>query len=245
MKKFLVVAALVGLGILVGTGNALAVNYPALPPAGYPVAGESLLQDSGFNNYVDWIVHYVEDEEDDYADILSSEIGPEVIGNYLYLFQLEHPTEYGSDIAVDEFFLTNIPTGTILSHGWFDDLDLDDLEDGVGHNKDTFSVLTGEHEEEGELEDVYWSGIVGSSLGWQFENLGEDDHGVARGNESTTMWFISSMYPTYVTGRSRYTFDENEPTYGPIPGPAPEPTSMALMGIGLLGAFGAKLRRKK
>lgn len=240
MKRFLVVLALVGIGVLIASGSAMAVSYPALPPAAYPVIGESLLED-GFDTYIDWVVHYIPASKSPatYTPLetkLTTEIGSIVLDNYTYLYQLEHPSATGSVVPIDEFFIPNTPTGTVLAHGWGDGEDLDD-----------YHTIAGEFEPGGTtLEDVYNSQLNAlNTMIWDFESFAAADDGVPLDTETEVMWLVSSMRPQYVDGRSEFSGNPSDPTIGQVPGPAPEPASATLLGIGLLGALGARFRKRR
>lgn len=224
MRKYILLLASVT--ILLFATSAKALIEPSLPPPTYPVAGEAELTYNEYKLYVDWIVDAIED-------------------GYLYLYQVENAL--GIDV-VDEFYIQPIIAGPILEYGWAEDLlgytiDLDsELLDELGYNHhvDYFSNLLGENEPTDEdIESVEGAqlafGIGGWKLEWSF-NMG---NGIPPGDESDALYLFASVPPQYYPGHANdtVTFD------GKVPAPTPEPTSLLLFGMGVLGLFG--LRKKK
>jgi hypothetical protein len=239
MKKILFVVALIGLAILAGSGSAMATLYPSLPSASYPVAGESLLTGGGFNVYIDWVIYHPAASTDLPSGELRNAFGSSALGKYLYLYQLENPA---NNAPTDKFYLANINPGDINSFGYFTTTyDLDSVHN-LGAN-DSF--------EPGGNQHVYSANISAGNLIWNFEGpnaTGGTDDGVSQNQETKLMWFISGSQPIYITGTANYSSASagNQYASGAVPGPAvPEPMSLSLLGMGLLGAMGAGFRRKK
>ena len=236
MKK---VISMLALGvILLFASNASASIAPALPPASYPVAGEAALVNGSDTIYVDWIV----DRRDDI---------------YIYLYQVENTLSDTSEV-IDEFFIQPCP-GLVLDYGWAGDdwtgdseVDLDSLSGHDDYNYDhdasqtgtpDFSHLSGENEPgTGEtIEEVdstqYHPGA--SKMEWSFD-IGDYDDGIYTGNESDVLWLTSYAAPRYYPAQANNGFNYN----GHVPAPMPEPSSMLLLGMGLFGFAGRKIRKR-
>jgi hypothetical protein len=64
---------------------------------------------------------------------------------------------------------------------------------------------------------------------------------VDTGETTDWLYYTSPTHPGMVTGGL---INGGKTAHEPIPGPAPEPATMAMLGLGLLGFAGAKLRKR-
>jgi hypothetical protein len=222
---------------LLGALCAGRVQAGPIPPSPSPVpsAGESLLTSSfiaGNAVNIDWEV----------IPVSGTAFGQ---GTYAYLYQIENTSTSGVDI-----FSVSLPSAvsfnSIVAIGSLANDSLDTLTAfHPAHNASTFPILATEFEPAAtqNLTNVNANLNAGDDTAtWSFNPL-------AQGFQSTTLYFLSTQPPVYGLA----TLQDHIPpspwtSLGPnaqqVPVPVPEPTSVVLLGLGVLGLVGVRRLQK-
>ncbi len=230
MKKIFVITMVIG--ILCSSGIAMASSIE--PGLGIlPVAGEAefnpIIPIPG-QAYVDWIVFNPGAYNGTaFDDLVTNITGSDSLSQYLYVYQIEargNPAMTDvEDLTI--YFSTSMATGA----GFLGGTDLD-----TWHNNGNFGNLATEGEDVGApIRNVTFGPTMHTTnITWDFDGTLDSSE------ESTVLWLTSSYKPGYtLTGISDTTM-----TSGRVPAPTPEPASMALLSIGLLGIAGKAVRKK-
>jgi hypothetical protein len=235
MKKLIMLATLVGALLMSSLAYAVSIEPPL---SVLPVAGEAEFNAFIFPGnppgqaYVDWIVF----NPGSYAStafesLISGITGSNALSQYLYLYQIEArgipPVSDIEDLTI--YFDTSLATS---AGSYATDLD-------AWHNSSYFANLAGEGEDAG-------ASIIPVSFGplWSPTNITWDfDGNLDTGNEGGIAWMLSEHMPSYIFAG----ISDTSLTGGYVPGPStvPEPTSMLLIGLGLLGLAGKSIKRFK
>ncbi|GEM_PF-6684058 len=77
---------------------------------------------------------------------------------------------------------------------------------------------------------------TGSSIKFYFD----DPDWVFPGEQSEWLYFTSPVTPQWVSGSLQNSIND----YDPVPGPAPEPASVAMLGLGLIGMAVRTIKKK-
>ena len=232
MKKIIVFVVMV-IGILATSGIAMAVSIE--PGLGIlPVAGEAehnALFPPGATDqaYVDWIVFNPAAYDGSAFDsLITGIIGSDSLTEYLYVYQIE--ARGSPDIDDVENLTLYFSTGLASGAGSYA-ADLD-----TWHNSGNFGNLATEGEDAGASLVALQAGPAfhATNVTWDYDGL------LDTGEESHVAWLTSPNKPGYFPSLVSNTAG----TGGRIPAPTPEPASMVLMGIGLLGIAGKVIRKK-
>lgn len=142
------------------------------------------------------------------------------ISDYGYYYQV-HNSGTGEDKAITQFGVDNPNKLTITGIGYLTTPDLDGLTGSVAPSASYY--------------DADNSGV------WTFIP-GTGSTSIPLGADSYLLYFTSPYAPTMVNGGVQA---GSYNTQGLVPGPAPEPASMSLLGMGLLGLAGSVLRKRR
>jgi hypothetical protein len=207
-----------------------------LPPlsAVAPVAGETDIigLNGGLVGRVDWLVLPPGDYTGTvFAPLVADIFGygpddPRISPLYIYAYQIEPAI---NDI---ENWTVNVKGPYLGSGTSFLDLDV------VGHSSAIFPNLAAENELVGAPLETMKSGPVNKP-----DNVTYDFEGtLGIGQESEVLWLLSAMPPTY--GIGALSDGLPAPGTGLVPVPSPEPTTLALLLMGIVGVNVVRRRRK-
>lgn len=231
MKKLIVLAMV--MGILSISSVAMAVSIE--PGLGIlPVAGEAehnafFPPSSTEHAYVDWIVFNPGAYDGSaFDDLITGIIGSDSLTEYLYVYQIEARGTPAIDNVenLTIYFSTGLASG---AGSYAADLD-------SWHNSTNFANLATEGETAGAslVALQFGPAFAPSNLTWDYDGL------LDTGEESHVAWITSPHRPGYFPSAVNNTAQ----TGGRVPAPTPEPASMVLMGIGLLGIAGKVISKK-
>ena len=215
-------------------------SLPTLNPFSGPVAGETDLIQPGTGKivHVDWIVVAAADMPDltgltlEFAPGSGGQAGFN-ISEYFYFYQMES----ASDDIVTTLHL-DVEPSYINSVGYMAGVDLDTSP--FVHDVTAYANLAGESESmTGSVVDpdlsIFVQGGASPHVEWFYTSGIE----LAPGNESSVLFLTSDYGPRYnmasIMGGS-VSYDGYLPT-PPFPDQIPEPLSMTLLGMTILGLF--------
>jgi hypothetical protein len=234
LRNLMLVAVVVGTMTLMG---ARSFAGPLLPPlsAVAPVAGETDIigYNGGLVGRVDWLVLPPGDYTGTvFAPLVEDIFGPFEPGDpivsplYIYAYQIEPAI---NDI---ENWTVNVKGPYLGSGTSFLDLDV------VGHSSVIFSNLAAENELVGAPLQFMSFGPINKpdNVTYDFDGL------LGIGEESEVLWLLSAMPPTYGIGALSNGLPA--PGTGLVPVPSPEPTTLALLLMGIVGVNVVRRRRK-
>ena len=235
--------------------------WPSFAPGFQAAKGESLFLD-GYDITVDFIVY----EPTFWSPAFTGGTPITTFGSgsynanteYLYVYQVENvdydtttgaskvPNQAAPLNAITIDFISQYTANSVTAGGHH----AVDLDAAVGYNHN----LVGEHDSNPSSGIGSWSQDYGMSPGqpevyvgafsnitWAFDTVDR----LRVGEESAVLWFSSSLPPTYDDAA---VIDGAQSPDGRLPSPAPEPTTLLLLGSGLLGMAGyarMKLKRKR
>lgn len=239
---------LIVLGALILMSVSQAYALPVLPDlytAHLPVAGESDFVRSGDTAHVDWIVMKKDQLPDlsAYSFVFASNAGDLASFNdseYFYFYQISNTTD-----DVIEVLQLNISPSSIETVGFIMNLDLD--LSPFFHDVAYFGNLAGESES-ATLGPINPGIPAGTQNGARFVPTGgnpyvswmfETPSYLAPNQESTILFLTSNYAPHYnpgIMGAGWPALNGILPT-PPFPSQIPEPVSMGLIGLSILGLF--------
>jgi hypothetical protein len=233
LRNLMLVAVVVGTMTLMG---ARSFAGPLLPPlsAVAPVAGETDIigVGSGLVGRVDWLVLPPGDYTGTvFAPLVADIFGDTISPLYIYAYQIEPAI---NDI---ENWTVNVKGPYLGSGTSFLDLDV------VGHSSVTFPNLgTPPPPAENELVSAPLETMKVGPIN-KPDNVTYDFDGTLDiGEESEVLWLLSAMPPTY--GIGALSDGLPSPGTGLVPVPSPEPTTLALLLMGIVGVNVVRRRRK-
>lgn len=242
MSKFWM-ALVVGVAVMAATipswADPLMPSFPDVWAEGQKVAGQSTLGvtfGSGVPLTVDWIV------------VFWGNVGPGGKPVWGYYYQIENPqTQPDGSKTVAAFTITT-PGPPFFDAGFIADTNLDtnfsDIGPVPGHTAANYSNLVGEFEPTpGNIQNpTALPNLTQFDVTYHFGPPPADAKEIEVGNQSTVLVAYAFAPPTYGIATAQNTLVQ---WGGPVPVPSPEPGTVVLLVLGMVGMGILRRYRRK